>query len=146
MTDSTDKELKPWQFKSGQSGNPNGRPKGSRNKATLALQELLDGEAEEIGRKAIEFAKSGDVTAIRLVLERVLPAKKDSPLLLDIKKPTSSAEITEAMGLVVESVGLGDITPAEGRAMVGLLDSLRKSMELTEIEKRLRKLEAANER
>jgi len=34
------------QFKPGQSGNPQGRPSGSRHKATLAAQALLDGEAE----------------------------------------------------------------------------------------------------
>ena len=31
-------------FQSGQSGNPNGRPHGSRNKATLALEAILDSE------------------------------------------------------------------------------------------------------
>jgi hypothetical protein len=43
-------------------GNP-GRPKGSRNKATLAAEALLDGEAEALTRKAIELALAGDVTA-----------------------------------------------------------------------------------
>jgi Family of unknown function (DUF5681) len=52
-------------FEPGQSGNPAGRPKGSRNKATLAVEALLDGEAEEITRKAIELAKKGDLAAIR---------------------------------------------------------------------------------
>ena len=47
-------------FKKGQSGNPGGRPKGTRNKTTLAMEELLDGEAEIITRKAIEKAKEGD--------------------------------------------------------------------------------------
>jgi ABC-type uncharacterized transport system substrate-binding protein len=35
-------------FQPGQSGNPGGRPKGSRNKATLALECLLDGQAEAL--------------------------------------------------------------------------------------------------
>jgi hypothetical protein len=43
-------------------GNP-GRPKGSRNKATLAAEALLDGEAETLTHKAIELAKGGDTTA-----------------------------------------------------------------------------------
>jgi hypothetical protein len=58
------RNLKP--FRPGQSGNPDGRPKGSRNKATLAMEALLDGEAEAITRKAIEKALEGDMTAIRL--------------------------------------------------------------------------------
>ena len=43
-------------FQVGQSGNPEGRPRGSRNRATIAVQELLDGEGEVIARKAIELA------------------------------------------------------------------------------------------
>jgi len=40
-------------FKEGQSGNPAGRPKGSRNRATVALEKILDGDAESILRKAV---------------------------------------------------------------------------------------------
>ena len=55
---------------------PAGRPKGSRNKATLAVEILLDGEAEAITRKAIELAKQGDLVAIRLCLDRIAPREK----------------------------------------------------------------------
>ena len=64
-------------FKPGQSGNPSGRPHGSRNKATLALEALLDGEGEAITRKAIENALNGDMAAIRLYMERLIPVRKD---------------------------------------------------------------------
>ena len=49
------------------------RPKGARNRATLAAETLLDGEAEALTRKAVELALAGDTTALRLCLERVLP-------------------------------------------------------------------------
>lgn len=32
-------------FKPGKSGNPDGRPRGARNRATLVAEALLDGEA-----------------------------------------------------------------------------------------------------
>jgi len=64
-------------FQPGQSGNPNGRPKGSRNVATLALESLLDGEAEALTRKAVELALTGDIAALRLCLDRILPPRKD---------------------------------------------------------------------
>lgn len=60
-------------FKSGQSGNPSGLAKGALNKATLASQTLLDGEAEALTRKAVELAKEGNPVALRLCLERLLP-------------------------------------------------------------------------
>ena len=53
-------------FIKGQSGNPAGRPRGSRNRATRAMQTLLDGEAQALTRKAVELALEGDTTALRL--------------------------------------------------------------------------------
>ena len=60
------KEQRGRPFVKGQSGNPKGKPKGVRNRLTLAAEALLDGEAETITRKAVELAKDGDMTAIRL--------------------------------------------------------------------------------
>ena len=42
-----------------------GRPKGARNKVTVAVESLLDGEGEGLTRKAIELAMKGDTTALR---------------------------------------------------------------------------------
>jgi hypothetical protein len=58
-------------FKPGKSGNPSGKPKGARNKTTLAMEKLLDDDAATITSKAIELAKNGDLTALRLCLERI---------------------------------------------------------------------------
>jgi hypothetical protein len=52
-------------FQPGQSGNPNGRPKGSRNATTLAMETLLDGQAEALTNRAIELALGGDMQARR---------------------------------------------------------------------------------
>ena len=56
-------------FRKGQSGNPGGCPKGSRNAATLAVAILLDGQAEALTQKAIQMALAGDSVALRLCLE-----------------------------------------------------------------------------
>ncbi|NDF11523.1 MAG: hypothetical protein EB060_01735 [Proteobacteria bacterium] len=141
ITENTDQKHKPWQFKPGQSGNPSGKPKGSRHKTTMAVQALLEGEAEAISRKAIELALMGDLTAIRLVLERVLPPRKDAPVLLDITKPTSLQEVTQTIADVVDAVAGGEITPGEGQAVVNIIDNLRKAIETTELEQRITKLE-----
>jgi ribulose 1,5-bisphosphate carboxylase large subunit-like protein len=47
-------------FGRGQSGNPEGRPPGARNRKTLAAAMLLDGEVEALTRKAVELALAGD--------------------------------------------------------------------------------------
>ena len=75
-------------FRPGESGNPGGRPKGSRNKATLAMEALLDGEGEEITRKAIELAKDGDMGAIRVCMDRIAPPRRQTCAL----RPTKNEE------------------------------------------------------
>lgn len=67
-------------FEEGRSGNPAGRPKGSRNRATQALEKILDGDAEAILNKAVEMAKDGDPVALRLCLDRLIPVRKDRPI------------------------------------------------------------------
>ena len=69
-------------YKPGQSGNPTGRPKGARNKATVAAETLLEGEAETITRKCIDLALEGDLVALRLCLSRIVPAKRERTIQL----------------------------------------------------------------
>ena len=64
-------------FQKGQSGNPNGKPKGTRHRVTVAAEALMEGEAEAITRKAIELAKGGDGPALRLCMDRIYPARKE---------------------------------------------------------------------
>ena len=68
------------------SGNPHGRPRGSRSKTTIAVEALLDGEAKAIARKAIEKALEGDMAALRLCLERLLPPRRDRPVTFELPK------------------------------------------------------------
>ena len=67
-------------FIKGQSGNPAGRPPGARNKATLAMEELLDGETDKLTRMAIEKAVTGDTAALRLCMDRIMPRRRDRPV------------------------------------------------------------------
>ncbi len=76
-------EKKQGKFRKGHSGNPLGRPRGTRNKATIAAKALFEGEIEGICRKAIEEAKRGNIQGIKLVLDRILPPKKEAPILIE---------------------------------------------------------------
>lgn len=124
-------------FASGQSGNPKGKKKGTRNKTTLAVQALLDGEGEEITRKAIELAKSGDMTAIRLVLERIIPPRKDAPIQFDMPPIKTAEDIPPALASLIAATAKGQLTPAEGTAIASLLEQTRKAIETCELERKL---------
>jgi hypothetical protein len=128
-------------FSPGQSGNPRGKPPGTRHKATLAAEALLDGEAEAITRKAIERALEGDATALRLCLDRILPPRKDRPLLINLPKLASASDATTALATVTEAVAAGEITPSEGADLNAVVAGFGKMLELADIEVRLRQLE-----
>ncbi|SHJ24380.1 DUF5681 domain-containing protein [Wenxinia saemankumensis] len=123
-------------------GNP-GRPAGARHKTTRAVEELLDGEAEALTRKAVEMALGGDATAMRLCLERIAPARKDSPITFTIPDAAEAKDAGELAKAVLASVASGELTPAEGGAVMALVDGLRRTLEMTEIEARLTALEGA---
>ena len=100
-------------------GNP-GKPKGARHKYTLAIQALLDGEAEALGRKAVELALEGDTTALRLCLERIAPPRKDVPIQFDLPAMTNATEASVAAQAVLQAVSEGDITPFGRRGCNGV--------------------------
>ena len=110
-------------FKPGHSGNPNGQPKGSLNATTLAAQALLDGEAEILTRKAIELAKGGDLAALRLCIDRLVPPRKDRPVPFDLPKIESARDAANAISAVLTAVSTGDLTPAEASGVTRLLDA-----------------------
>ena len=100
-------------FPKGQSGNPYGRPNGSRNVTAIALETLLDGQATAITQKAIDVALTGDIPALRLCLDRIMPPRKDSPVAFDLPEMKKVDDAVSAMGALVKAVGQGDLTPAE---------------------------------
>ena len=134
------------QFKPGQSGNPKGRPKGARHRATLAALELLNGEAKALSRKAVELALEGDTTALRLCLERIVPPRKDGPIEFDLPAMKTADDAARAMGAIVEAVSSGSLTPSEGAAVAGLVEAFRRTLETEELERRVERLEERNGR
>ena len=128
-------------FKKGKSGNPKGKPKGARNKTTIAAAALLDGDAEAITKKAIEKAKKGDMAAIRLCLERILPAVKSRPLEIELPTVKTAEDVIAAQATAIAAMAKGELTPDEAAAITSVLAALTKTFEATAIEGRIRELE-----
>ena len=121
-----------------------GRPKGSRNRATLAIESLLEGQAEALTQTAFTRALEGDSVALRLCMERIAPAPRDKPVIFGLPKMKSAVDASETAGAVLTAVSEGDLTPIEATRVMGLIDSYRRALELTEIERRMQALENRN--
>ena len=132
-------------FQPGQSGNPAGKLKGTRNKTTLAVEALLDGEAETL-TKAIELAKAGDLAALRVCLDRIAPPRKDRPVLFELPPVSSAADAAKAAAALLEAVAVGDLTPAEASELGKLIEAYIKALEATDFAERLTKLERMTNR
>ena len=122
-------------------GNP-GKPKGTRHKATQAALALLDGEAEALTRQAVTMALGGDMTALRLCLERIAPPRRDAPVTFDLPRMETARDAAKAAGAVLGAVADGDLTPTEGAHIMALVETYRRTLETTELEARLAALEA----
>ena len=114
---------------------------GSRHKVTLAIESLLEGEAEKLTRKCVEMAMAGDTTAMKLCLERILPARKDRPVQLQIPEIEGVEDLTRAMAALLGAVAAGELSPTEATEMAKLVEAHRRTVETVELEERLRRLE-----
>lgn len=130
-------------FEPGQSGNPAGKAKGTRNRTTVALEKILQDEAESITRKAIELAQSGDTVALRLCMDRLIPVRKDRPITFTLPQIETAADLTKATGALLEGVANGEITPSEAAELSKLVEAHTKAIEAVDLATRLTALEQA---
>jgi hypothetical protein len=128
-------------FKPGQSGNPAGKPKGTRNATTLALETLLDGQATALTQKAIDLALTGDMAALRLCLDRILPPRKDRPVTFTLPPINSAQDAAATVSAVLAAVATGEITPADAGEISRLIEAYVKAFETAELAERLERLE-----
>jgi hypothetical protein len=109
-------------FPRGVSGNPAGRPVGSRNRSTIIEEQLLTHQEALIG-KAIEMALKGDAVALRLCLERIYPAPRERRIDLALPEVRNAAEATAAISTILSGIGDGQITPGEGEILAAIVET-----------------------
>ncbi len=129
-------------FRKGKSGNPAGRPQGSRNTATVILDALADGQATAVLQRVVNAAKAGDLKAAEIILSRVWPAKKGRPVRFDLPPTIADAsDVLAALAAIVRATANGELTPEEATALANVLEIKRRAIETVQIEERLAQLE-----
>lgn len=123
------------------SSNP-GRPRGSRNKSTQALRELMDGQAEELTQAVISAALAGDVGAARICLDRLWPVPKAVRAPVDLPELASATSDTERVNVILGAIGRGELAPDVGAEMVATIADAVHARQLVDLEARIARLEA----
>jgi hypothetical protein len=128
-------------FEKGKSGNPAGRPKGARNRTTLAAEALLEGQAEAITQKVVDMALEGDLTAARMCLDRILPIRRERRVSFDLPPINSAEDVVNAMRAIAAALASGELSPSEAAEAGSFVGWHAKAIEVFELEQRIILLE-----
>jgi hypothetical protein len=134
---------RPWPR--GVSGNPAGKKPGTRNRATMLGQELLDAQAPNLVRKAISMAIRGDVAALRICMDRIVPVARHRTVRFSLPTLSSAKDASAAMAAVLAAVAEGTLTPDEVSELSNLVANFVKTLEVTALGERIEALEKGNE-
>src|SRR2546423_15709363 len=96
-------------FLKGISGNPAGKRPGTRNRATIIAEEMLDCETRPLLRGAIDDAKGGDGVMTRFCIGRILPPRRERPVRFDLPPVKSAADLSAAMQAITSAVAQGGL-------------------------------------
>ena len=128
-------------FRPGQSGNPRGKPPGTRSKALRELDRLGAEGAEAVLRAVLTAAQNGDIAAATLILKRCWPETRVRPVRLSLPPIRTAADTVAAAAVVVGEVSKGTISPEEGEVVASIIEIQRRTIETTELAARLEALE-----
>jgi hypothetical protein len=129
-------------FARGQSGNPAGKPRGARNKVTVAIETLMGKYGEQVAARVVKRACEGDMTAAKLILERVAPPRRGRPVHLKLPPIGDAASVMNAHATLLGDIASGKVTPEEAEPVSAMLGAHLKTIETVDIDRRLRDLES----
>ncbi len=124
-------------FLPGQSGNPAGRPRGARNRATLLVEALRDGEDAQILRVVVEKALGGDAVAARFCADRLVAKPKGRVISLALPEGATAADVMPIFEATLAAMATGEITPEEAAGVTHVLEGRRRALEIVRLERRL---------
>jgi hypothetical protein len=107
----------------------------------LLAEKLMQDDAEAVVKAVVDAAKGGDMTAARIVLDRIAPARRDSPVTIALPKIESAADAAKAMAAILAAVASGTVTPSEADQVAKIVAAFVSTLEASEFEARLRALE-----
>ncbi|MGH6980417.1 MAG: DUF5681 domain-containing protein [Stellaceae bacterium] len=129
-------------FQPGQSGNPGGRQRGTRNRASLIAQAMIDGEVEALVRTVMDRALyKDDPVALRLCIERIMSPRRSEVAEFTLPPLRDIADAPLALSAIGQAVSDGALTPAEAGHLSDVVTRFVYAHEGFELVSRLEALE-----
>ena len=116
----------------------------ARNGTPAKVDLMLERETERIILKLVEKALDGDMVALRLCVERLLPPRRDRPVAFDLPAMQSAADALNASSAILTACAGGTLSPGEAAEIMSLVSTHVRMLEMTEIEARLSVVEKAH--
>lgn len=118
-----------------------GRPKGSRHRVSILAEKLMSDDVERVTKSVIDAAVAGDMAACRLILDRIVPARKDATISIDLPEINTIEDAATAMGVIVKAAASAEIGLSEADALTKLVQGMSDALQLTDVVRRLEALE-----
>jgi hypothetical protein len=104
-------------------------------------KKLLEEYEPHLTRKLIALALEGNAQALRICMERLMPAPRDAYVPLSLPKIKSAEDVANAAEKVTRGIGKGVLSPSEGERIMNVLESQSRVIESAGTEQRVQKLE-----
>ena len=128
-------------FQPGQSGNPTGRPRGARNKASMLADMMVQDRIEEMMGVMIENALKGNMLALRLCTNRAAPPARQRPISFELPLLKTAADAVSALAAIAAAVAEGELTAGEADVLNKIVENFRLTLEASVFEERMAELQ-----
>jgi hypothetical protein len=124
-------------FPPGVSGNPRGR-----RPEIAKVRKLLEPHREELVKKAVDLALSGDSTALKVCLDKLAPAPKATAEPVKIPALMKAETLTAKATALVNAIAVGAVPPDVGSSLLTALNNVVRIEEHDELRRRIESLES----
>jgi hypothetical protein len=110
------------------------------------VEQLAEGQAEQLIQKVFELGQAGDVSCLRMILDRLWPPRKGQPVNVVMPPIKTSQDLFPAIASIWTAIREGRLTPDEASALSVVIDRSIQAIELHDITKRIAALEEARDK
>ena len=141
LTDPESKPASSGKFRKGQSGNPAGKPPGTRDRSTAALEALAQGAGSRIVQAMITAAENGDTRAGQLILARIWRPSQGRRVVISLPQLRTPQDALKAIDAITQAAASAVISLEDARDLAALVDSFRNTFAAVDLDERIKQLE-----